>query len=295
MPLVTATSITLNKTESVMPKDATLQLIATVLPESTTNMALTWASSDTTIATVDENGLVTAVAVGNATITAATTDGSNLSASCAVTVSNDLNDYDNYLAMSDITVMHGDTIMIPIRMVNDASIISIQADIILPEGFELLQEDGEYLIDPSPRMTGAYSIMGNAVSNDTIRVICRATIYEPFAGQSGDDLFYITVKVADDAEGDYTVQLKNTQLTNSDFVDLLAPEVAANVNVQAYLMGDTNNNGTVTITDVTDLIDYLLSGDASSINLSGADCNQDNKVSISDVTTLIDYLLSGAW
>ena len=293
MPLVTASSITLNKTESVMPKDATLQLVAAVLPESTTNMALTWASSDTTIATVDENGLVTAVAVGNATITATTTDGSNLSASCAVTVSDDLNDYDNYLAMSDTTVMPGETIVIPIRMINDASIISIQTDIILPEGLELLQEDGEYLIDPSSRMTGAYSIMGNAVSNDTIRVICRATIYEPFAGQSGDDLFYLTVKVADDAEGDYTVRLKNTQLTNSDFVDLLAPEVSANV--KACMLGDINGDGNVTVGDVTDLIDYLLFGNASDINLSSADCNHDNKVNISDVTDLIDYLLMGSW
>ena len=293
MPLVTASSITLNKTESVMPKDATLQLVAAVLPESTTNMALTWASSDTTIATVDENGLVTAVAVGNATITATTTDGSNLSASCAVTVSDDLNDYVNYLAMSDTTVMPGETIVIPIRMINDASIISIQTDIILPEGLELLQEDREYLIDPSPRMTGAYSIMGNAVSNDTIRVICRATIYEPFAGQSGDDLFYITVKVADDAEGDFTVRLKNTQLTNSDFVDLLAPEVAANV--KAYTLGDINGDGNVTVGDVTDLIDYLLFGNASDINLGSADCNHDNKVNISDVTDLIDYLLMGSW
>ena len=293
MPLVTASSITLNKTESVMPKDATLQLIATVLPESTTNMAVTWASSDTTIATVDENGLVTAVAVGNATITATTTDGSNLSASCAVTVSDDLNDYVNYLAMSDTTVMPGETVVIPIRMINDESIISIQTDIILPEGLELLQEDGEYLIDPSPRLTGAFSIMGNAVSNDTIRVICRATIYEPFAGQSGDDLFYITVKVADDAEGDFTVRLKNTQLTNSDFVDLLAPEVAANV--KAYTLGDINGDGNVTVGDVTDLIDYLLFGNASDINLSSADCNHDNKVNISDVTDLIDYLLMGSW
>ena len=51
----------------------------------------------------------------------------------------------------------------------------------------------------------------------------------------------------------------------------------------------------MSIGDVTALIDYLLSGDASGINLSNADCNQDNGVSIGDVTALIDYLLSGSW
>lgn len=61
------------------------------------------------------------------------------------------------------------------------------------------------------------------------------------------------------------------------------------------LRGDVNGDNDVTIADVTTLIDYLLSGDVSSINLTNADCNQDNDVSIADVTALIDYLLSGSW
>ena len=63
----------------------------------------------------------------------------------------------------------------------------------------------------------------------------------------------------------------------------------------ASLRGDVNGDGSVNISDVTALIDYLLSGNASGINLSGADCNQDSSVNISDVTSLIDYLLSGRW
>ena len=62
-----------------------------------------------------------------------------------------------------------------------------------------------------------------------------------------------------------------------------------------FVCGDVNGDNNVTIADVTALIDYLLSGDASSVNLGAADCNQDNGVSIADVTALIDYLLSGSW
>ena len=63
----------------------------------------------------------------------------------------------------------------------------------------------------------------------------------------------------------------------------------------AALRGDVDGDSSVNISDVTALIDYLLSGNASGINLSGADCNQDSSVNISDVTSLIDYLLSGTW
>jgi|GEM_PF-3055705 len=60
-------------------------LVATVLPENATNKAVTWSSSDTDVATVDENGVVTAIAVGTATITVTTVDGS-FTDNCTVTV-----------------------------------------------------------------------------------------------------------------------------------------------------------------------------------------------------------------
>jgi hypothetical protein len=46
---------------------------------------------------------------------------------------------------------------------------------------------------------------------------------------------------------------------------------------------------------VTALIDYLLSGDATGVNLDNANCNADGDISIADVTALIDFLLSGQW
>ena len=61
------------------------------------------------------------------------------------------------------------------------------------------------------------------------------------------------------------------------------------------LRGDVNMDNEVTIKDVTILIDYLLSGDASAISLDNADCNLIDGVTIADVTKLIDYLLSGNW
>ncbi|MBR6283236.1 MAG: Ig-like domain-containing protein, partial [Muribaculaceae bacterium] len=81
-----ATSIALNKTETTIAVGLTETLVATVLPDNATNKAVAWTTSDATVAVVDQNGTVTAVAAGQAVITATTTDGTNLSASCQVTV-----------------------------------------------------------------------------------------------------------------------------------------------------------------------------------------------------------------
>ena len=58
------------------------------------------------------------------------------------------------------------------------------------------------------------------------------------------------------------------------------------------LPGDVNNDGRTSIDDVVELIDYLLSGDAASIDLANADVDQDGRVNINDVTDLIDLLLN---
>lgn len=59
------------------------------------------------------------------------------------------------------------------------------------------------------------------------------------------------------------------------------------------MTGDVNGDGKVAIDDVTTLIDYLLSGDATGINLDNADVNGEGGITIADVTALIDILLSG--
>ena len=63
----------------------------------------------------------------------------------------------------------------------------------------------------------------------------------------------------------------------------------------AYLRGDVDDNGEVKIADVSALISYLLSGDATGINIQAADCDENGEVKIADVSALISYLLSGTW
>ena len=83
-------SVTLSQTQASLYYNRTpntLTLTATVAPDNATNKAVTWTSSDSAVATVDQNGVVTAVAPGTAVITATAADGSGANASCTVTVS----------------------------------------------------------------------------------------------------------------------------------------------------------------------------------------------------------------
>ena len=67
------------------------------------------------------------------------------------------------------------------------------------------------------------------------------------------------------------------------------------VDLTASQRGDADGDGEVSISDVSKLTDYLLTGNASGVNLAGADADQDGEVAIADVSAIIDYLLSGTW
>ena len=84
---VPVTGVSLNKDSTSLTVGGTETLTATVKPEDATNKAVTWTSSNSTVATVDQNGVVTALARGTAVITATAADGRGASASCTVTVS----------------------------------------------------------------------------------------------------------------------------------------------------------------------------------------------------------------
>lgn len=82
---IAVTGVSVEPSEAAVYPGETVQLSAVVAPAGAADKSVTWTSGKTTVATVDENGLVTAKKPGEAVITATTTDGS-FTATCTVTV-----------------------------------------------------------------------------------------------------------------------------------------------------------------------------------------------------------------
>ena len=106
--LVRASAIEFSESEKTVFVGDTFTITATVKPEDAFNRTVTWSSSDPSIATVDENGTVTAIAKGEAIITAESADG--VKAECKVTVEKKVAAIE--LSESEKTVFVGDTFTI---------------------------------------------------------------------------------------------------------------------------------------------------------------------------------------
>ena len=83
---VPVSSISLNKTSLTLIEGEEETLVVTINPSNAADKIIKWTSSDTSVAAVDENGKVTAVSKGTATIKAEVNDGSGKYATCSVNV-----------------------------------------------------------------------------------------------------------------------------------------------------------------------------------------------------------------
>ena len=286
-----ANSITLDKTEVSFKANETVTLTPTILPATTTNTVVVWTTTDEKVAVVDANGVVTAIGVGEATITATTTDGSNLSASCAITVlptpgdvnndavinvtdvmtvasyilgrtvdvfifeaaditedskinitdivgivniiltNDDINEVSqqarrsqqayadgNRFYINDFSIQEGETKQIAINLTNNIAFSGFQADIRLPEGLELCEEDGGYMVSLSDRKGNDHVLTSALRSDGSVRLLSYSMNLKDFADSEGA-LVYLTVKAAEKFVGDFEINIDNIIFTQADLTE----------------------------------------------------------------------------
>lgn len=122
IPITVTQSVTgmaLNKTSTSLEVGSSEKLVATVAPSNATNKQVKWSSSNTSIATVDSNGTITAKAEGKVTITATAADGSGKKASCTVTVTKPFTPLSITFDKASVELYEGDTQTVNIGFVGE--------------------------------------------------------------------------------------------------------------------------------------------------------------------------------
>ena len=179
---VPASSVTLNKTTLSLYAGDSETLTAAVEPSDATD-TVNWTSSDPSVATVDENGVVTALKPGTATITA-TADG--VTAECVITVSAPVSIPDTYPI--EVVVSGGGEAKTNLTNASRGSVITVTAT--PDDGYELA-----YITVDGERISGTtFTMPEHAV---TVRVYFTAGKL-PFADVASDAWYFGAVKYAYD-------------------------------------------------------------------------------------------------
>ena len=168
---VKVSRITLSaSTGLALAKGQTQKLTATVAPANATNKTVTWSTSDKNVATVSENGLVTAKSAGTAIITCTAQDGSNVKATCKVTVTVPVSGIQLSQTSAALTV--GDTLTLtktiyPSDATNQAVTWTSSSDAVAS-----VDSNGKI----TAKTAGSAVITCKSVSDNSVVGICNVTV-----------------------------------------------------------------------------------------------------------------------
>lgn len=312
---IKATSINIDKNKLALEDCQTFALNATVLPEDATDKSVTWSSDNESVATVVD-GVVTAVAVGVANITAKTNDGSNLSATCVVTVtsketpsediepSTDISKFTNVLYINDVEASQGAALSLPLNMKNaEEDITAFECKVYLPAGVEwaytIDKRGNKIFVQPTfneERTDANYHTINSIkqMEDGGYYVIVYSDKKEIILDKDGA-ILYMPLTVSEEIEpGDYNIFVKDIVMVNENTEQVLISKTISKLTIPAYTLGDANDDGMINITDVVAVISYMLKESPNPFIFKAADVNCDEMINVTDVVGIIDIMTSGA-
>lgn len=297
--VVLATSITLSQTSIADAKvGQQYVLTATVKPDNADNKSVTWSSSNTSVAIVDANGLVSILAEGSAVITAKTSDGTNLTATCAITVP--------HVVVLATSITLSQTSITDAKMGQQYTLTAT----VKPDNADnksvtwSSSDESVATVDANGLVTiigeGSATITAKTCDGTNLTATCDITVphIDVLRGDAnGDgvvDVTDITMIAAyilgHNPEG---IILPNADANGDNYIDVTdITEVAKIILGLDVKLGDANGDGTVDVSDITAVASYILGNPVAEFNTKNADANQDGAIDVSDITTIAGFILN---
>ncbi|MBR1666194.1 MAG: choice-of-anchor D domain-containing protein [Bacteroidaceae bacterium] len=175
--------------------------------------------------------------------------------------------------------------ILDINLKNSSPIVAIQFDIHWIEGMATASG----LITLSQRAKD-HQVALSRVDDTTFRVFVYSTENAAIAPSDGSLLSIIYNKVSSDVDYNLsTIRVDNVILSTLEEQNRASS--ATDSLLVCALMGDANGDGSVSVTDVVCIVDYLLQRQPSPFIREQADVNQDGEISISDIVEVIHLIM----
>ena len=279
---VKAESISLNKQSANLMIGDTLSLTAKVLPENASTKTVVWSSNNPDVASVNDEGLVTALTTGTAIISATTTDGTVLSDSATIVVSTPISAPS--LSVGNYICVNGDIVTVALSLANKQEIGGFQTDFTVPEGFTVaLNSKGKYDITLNADRCVDHVVTTNKLSDGSIRVLAYSPSAEPFIGESGEICYIKLVADEDVKEGDHQLIFREILISESNGKGHRCDDLTSVLSTMPVILGDVNNDHKVNVQDVLLTANVSVGKDVDGFVFRAADVNKDGIINVSDV------------
>ena len=199
---------------------------------------------------------------------------------------------DNVIYADNTDVQPGGQMVLPVKMKSTEAITGYQFDLVLPDGFSVAEEDGDYLIDLASRTTyKKHSISYQDQTDGSIRIVCTSLNNATFAELDGV-VTNITLNVDESVEaGDYNIIYKNIELATPALNKYKVAKWSSKVTVFDYILGDVNNDKDVSVVDAAATVNLILGVNTAGLNRKAADIDGDNEISVTDAAGVVNIIL----
>lgn len=271
----------------------TLSLTAKVLPENVSTKTVAWSSNNPDVASVNDEGLVTALTTGTAIISATTTDGTVLSDSATIVVSTPI--LAPSLSVGNYVCVNGDIVTVALSLANKQEIGGFQTDFTVPEGFTVaLNSKGKYDITLNADRCVDHVVTTNKLSDGSIRVLAYSPSAEPFIGESGEICYIKLVADEDVKEGDHQLIFREILISESNGKGHRCDDLTSVLSTMPVILGDVNNDHKVNVQDVLLTANVSVGKDVDGFVFRAADVNKDGIINVSDVVLVANIAVGNS-
>ncbi|MBR4829405.1 MAG: dockerin type I repeat-containing protein [Muribaculaceae bacterium] len=193
------------------------------------------------------------------------------------------------LYIGDFNIAAGETLLVPVLLLNDTTYSGLQTDLYLPAGLSLDKEGDEFMINLTSRCDNSHTVTSNRLSSGAIRIYVSSVGAREFSENSGS-IMTISITASSDFEGRAEIELKNSICAEPIGTRHVLDDEICQVNpVLPPLQGDVNGDGEVNIADISEIIDILIRNNLWDLR---GDVNGDGEVNISDINLVLHIILT---
>ena len=174
-----------------------------------------------------------------------------------------------------------------------ADLIAYQFDLTLPEGFSLSEDDkGKFLVTKTNRYEDdSHTLTVSKLEGNTYRFVCFSISGKIITGTSGA-ILNAALTIGESVKEDrYEAKISNITVTKTDETQLNLFNEKFNIIVN-FIKGDANGDSEVNVSDIVEIVNYIMNKPSNKFIFSVADMDDDGKVDVTDIVKEVSLIMS---
>ena len=202
---------------------------------------------------------------------------------------------DDKIVVAEVTVSKGQQAIIGIDLENKTTdLTAYQFDLTLPDGVSLsLNDKGKFLVTKTGRYEDdSQTLNVSKLEGNTYRFVCFSMSNEVITGTSGAILNASLTIGASVNTGSYEATITNIVVTKADGTQMKLKDSKFNIVVTNVIKGDANGDGEVNVSDIVEIVNYIMGKPSANFVQAAADLNGDGEVNVTDIVKVVSIIMS---